>query len=213
MELKKEFVIIPLFTQPVMSVSLNLDLEKLTEFVLQNKNEDSEGILHSNKGGWHSKELLREEHEEFNKLKEGIIDKLNLYHSEVFHKMKFKEEIKPVIVNMWACVNEKYDYNELHCHPYSTLSGVYYVKHDGSPESGVISFQHPEQNIACPDMHWPLGEIVKNNELSSGEVDFLPKAGRLFIFPSWSKHKVQSNLKDNTRIAFSFNSIIEKQNG
>ena len=53
-------------------------------------------------------------------------------------------------------------------------------------------------------------EIVKNNELSSGEIDFLPKAGRLLIFPSWTKHKVQSNLKDNTRIVYSFNSIIEK---
>ena len=201
MQLKK-YSFRNLFASPVMTSSLDLNLEKLTEFVLHHKNIDSIGGSYSNRGGWHSKELIEESHEEFDKLKEGIIDKLNIYHSEVFSSMEFKESVKPTIINMWAGVNEKHHYNESHNHPYSILSGVYYVKHDGSPENGVISFQHPVQNISCPDMHWPLEAIVKHNEISSGQVDFLPKAGRLLIFPSWLQHKVQSNLKDSTRVVF-----------
>jgi uncharacterized protein (TIGR02466 family) len=206
--IKKEISIIPLFSMPVMSVMLDLNLEKLTEFVLQNKNEDSEGTLFSNKGGWHSRGLGKKEHEEFIKLKEEITGQLHIYHSEVFSKMKFKGNMTASILDIWACVNEKHHYNDLHCHPYSTLSGVYYIKHDGSPENGVISFQHPIQNIVCPDMHFPLQLIVENNEVSAGAIDFLPKAGKLLIFPSWIQHKVEANLKDSVRISVSFNSII-----
>ena len=210
--IKKEISIIPLFSMPVMSVMLDVDLEKLIEFVLQNKNEDSEGALFSNKGGWHSKVLGKKDHEEFIKLKEQITSQLHIYHSEVFAKMKFTGNMKAFLLDIWAGVNEKHHYNDWHVHPFSTLSGVFYIKHDGSPENGVISFKHPEQNIACPNVHWPLQLIEANNEVSAGVIDFLPKAGKLLIFPSWLQHRVEVNLKDNVRISISFNSYIEKYN-
>jgi uncharacterized protein (TIGR02466 family) len=209
--IKKEISIIPLFAMPVMSVMLDLDLEKLIEFVLQNKNENFEGCVFSNKGGWHSKELSKSTHEEFLKLKEQITDQLQRYHSEVFVNMKFKGNMTASLGEIWAGVNEKHHYNDWHVHPFSTLSGVYYIKHDGSPENGVISFKHPEQNIVCPDMHWPLELIEVNNEISAGVVDFLPKAGKLLIFPSWLQHKVEANLKDSVRISISFNSTLSPE--
>ena len=198
----------PFFASPVMEVELDLDLEKLTEFAFQMQNKDKKGVQRTNMGGWHSDFIQEEKHEEFIKLKKEITHYSQIYRSEIFRGMKFKENVVQSLSNLWVNINEKDHYNCWHIHGYSTLSGVYYIKHDGSLENGVISFKHPEQNIACPNMHWPLQLIEENNEISAGVIDFLPKAGKLLIFPSWIQHKVEANLKDSVRISVSFNSII-----
>ena len=64
--------------------------------------------------------------------------------------------------------------------------------------------------------HWPLfinqnshnNELIERwNEVTSELIDFIPKSNKLLIFPSWLEHKAETNLKDDTRISLSFNSI------
>ena len=72
------------FANPLMQAQLDLDLEKLTEFAFQMQNKDKKGIQETNRGGWHSKSIHEEKHEEFIKLKKEINQYLQIYHSRVF---------------------------------------------------------------------------------------------------------------------------------
>ena len=72
---------------------------------------------------------------------------LQTYHSEVFRGMIFRNNVIQSINDMWVNINEKYHYNEWHIHAYATLSGTYYIKHDGSKENGDIVFKHPKGHL------------------------------------------------------------------
>ena len=201
----------PLFANPLMEVQLDLDLEKLTEFAFQMQNKDKKGIDRTNRGGWHS-DLFNEgkyeeiiKHEEFIKLKKEINQYLQTYHLEIFRGMKFKEKVTQNITNMWVNINEKHHYNEWHIHGYSTLSGAYYIKHDGSVENGDILFKHPK-DLYMTVSHWPEGIAERGNEITTAGMNATPKSNMLLIFPSWLEHRVEANLKNDSRISISFNS-------
>ena len=212
---KNETTIIPLFATPLMQVQLDLDLEKLTEFAFQMQNKNKKGRERDKKeGGWQSDSIHEEKHEEFIRLKKGINQYLQIYHSEVFRGMEFKGNVTQSIDNIWININEKHHYNEWHIHGFSTLSGIYYIKHDGSIENGDIMFKHPISSYVTI-AHWPPNTIKKPNEITSGVSNFTPTLNMLLIFPSWLSHSVESNLKQDSRISLSFNSqfLPEKNNG
>ena len=204
------FSFLPLFASPVMKVQLDLDLEKLTEFSFETRNKNKKGAQVSNKGGWQSKNISEEKHEEFIRLKKEINQYLQIYHSKVFQEMIFSSEVTQGIGNSWININEKHHYNEWHNHPGGNLSGAYYIKHDGSSENGNIIFRHPN-HLYMITSHWPENIIKTPNIVSSEIVNTTPKSNTLLIFPSWLEHKVEANLKDNIRISLSFNSDILKE--
>jgi uncharacterized protein (TIGR02466 family) len=210
---RTETNITQLFASPLMEVQLDLDVEKLTEFAFQLQDRDKKGVQISNKGGYHSNphiHIQKKQSEEFIRLKKEITQYLQIYHSEVFRGMVFRENIILSISEMWININEKHHYNELHFHSYSTLSGAYYIKHDGSIDNGNISFKHPNQYINIA--HWPEQMIEIPNEMSADIFHVTPKPNMLLIFPSWLEHKAELNLKNDTRISVSFNSqCIEKK--
>ena len=203
-----------LFAFPLLEIQLDLDVKKLTEWSFQLQKEDKKGVQNTNRGGWHSSNILKETHEEFIKLKKEINYYLQIYHSEAFAGVVFKERITISPIEMWVNINEKHHYNEWHIHPYSTLSGVYYIKHDGSDENGNISFKHPN-NLYMKSQHWPEGAIEIANEVTSEVINVTPISNRLLIFPSWLEHNAEMNLKDDTRISLSFNTqpMLENHNG
>ncbi len=199
--------ILPLFACPVIQIQLDLDTDKLTEFSfqLQNRRHEREE-KHSNKGGWQSNDINKDKHEEFVKLKKEITRYLQLYHSEVFRGMKFKGNVTQSIDNMWVMINEKHHYVDWHIHLNATLSGAYYIKHDGVG-SGDILFKNPKYP-QMTTLHWKK-ELVEAWDTTSGEIlNITPNSNMLLIFPSWTEHKVELNLKDDPRISLSFNSIL-----
>ena len=209
----QSFTFTPLFPAPMMQVQLDLDLEKLTEFVFQLQREDSEGVILSNVGGWQSNPILEEKHEEFVRLKREITQYLEIYHLKIYQEMVFKENVTQNIKDIWVNINEKYHYNDWHIHG-SNLSGIYYIKHDGSNENGNLTFKHPIHHWQyIMRSHWPYELIEEYNEATSEYIDITPKSNMLLIFPSWLEHKAENNLKDDTRISLSFNSdlILEKK--
>ena len=207
---KNEINIVPFFATPLMEVQLDLDLEKLTEFVFEIQNKDKKGAQYTNKGGWQSNEIQEEKHEEFEKLKKEISQHLQIYHSEVFEGMKFEKNITAKLTNMWANINEKHHYNEWHIHLPSTLSGVYYIKHDGSSENGDILFKHPN-HLYMSYSHWPPKLVKRWNEITGEIVNVIPTSNKLLIFPSWLEHRVEVNLKNDSRISLSFNSVPQPE--
>ena len=208
---EKEITFIPhLFAMPVMKVQLDFDLKKLTEFTFQIQNKDKKGIHHTNRGGWQSNEIQKEKHEEFIRLKKEINQHFQIYHSVVFRGMVFKENVVQNLDNMWVNINEKHHYNEWHLHSGATLSGVYYIKHDGSTENGDIMFKNPFGS-SLSSTHWPQGLVENWNEVSSEIINITPKSNALLIFPSWLEHKVEINLKNDSRISLSFNSRLKPE--
>ena len=211
MENNDKINIIPFAVTPIMQVQLDLDLEKLTELTFQIQNNDTEGVQSSNRGGWQSDDIGEETHEEFIRLTEEIEECLQIYHSEIFKGMQFKEDITHSLTNMWININQKNHYNEWHIHRRSTLSGVYYIKHDGF-ENGNIMFKHPN-HLYMTYAHWPQevnGDenwIERHNEVTSEILDFVPIPNMLIIFPSWIEHKVEVNLNNDSRISLSFNTM------
>ena len=189
-----------------MEVRLDFDLKKLTDFAFEMWNKDKKGIQVSNKGGWQSGDISEEKHEEFIRLKKEIDQYLQKYHLEVFREMKFKEKVTQGVANMWVNINEKYHYNDWHIHRQCNLSGAYYIKHDGV-KNGNISFKHPK-DLYMMHGHWPLGLIENTNLMTSDRIDITPNSNVLLIFPSWLEHKVEANLKNDSRISISFNSTV-----
>ena len=217
---KNEINIVPLFATPLMQIQLDLDTDKLAELAFQMRKEEKKGDYDFvNKGGWQSYnsaqdpaywKMVEEDHEELKKLKKEIAHHLQIYHSEVFRGMKFKENVTRSIDNMWVNITEKHQYVDWHVHHNSNLSGVFYIKHDGAEKSGDILFKHPE----WPQMsalHWKK-ELVEVWNMTSGEIlNITPNSNMLLIFPSWAEHKVELNLTDVPRISLSFNSILSQE--
>ena len=110
-----------------------------------------------------------------------------------------RDELKLVMKECWANVNERYAYNQPHTHANALLSGVYYVQvpvgscgHlvllDPRSQPWVLQPEYAERNIANMPMH-----------------RLPPEEGRLVLFPSWLEHSVEQNLSDGERISISFN--------
>ena len=200
-----KIMVMPLFTNPLMQIQLDLDLEKITELAFQTCYHNPKGVQQSNKGGWQSDNLVEETHEEFIRFKKVINRHLQIYHAEIFNGMEFNENITQHIDNMWLNINEKHHYNDWHVHPGSALSGVFYIKHDGSKENGEILFKRSNGTYFSLS-HWPGGLIKTLNEVTAEVINIKPRQNMLLIFPAWLEHKVEMNLKDDNRISLSFNS-------
>ena len=91
-----------IFGYPVMLLTLDFDLEKLTDFAHDEQSNDSEGLQHTNLGGWHSKVLVDDEidNTEFDKLKRTIGEHLDVYHSEFFKDTTFTHDVKSLVSNI-----------------------------------------------------------------------------------------------------------------
>ena len=199
--------IVSYFANPILQVSLDLNSELLTEFALQIQNQDKDGEHETNIGGWQSKDISEEKHKEFIKLKKEINKYLQVYHLETFKEVVFKEDTIQSLSRMWVNINKEHSYNEWHTHPFSTFSGVYYIKHDGFIESGDILFKNPKA-LSMEGVHWPQGLMETPNVITAGYINITPKSNMLILFPSWLEHKVEINRKKNSRISLSFNSLI-----
>ena len=56
----------PGFNSPILEVVLDLDTDKLVDFVYEIKKKDNKGKFHSNKGGWQSNRGWKKENKATN---------------------------------------------------------------------------------------------------------------------------------------------------
>ena len=177
----------------------NLNKE-LSEYVYKLQGEDKNGLVRSNKGGWHS--------ENFELTIKGSIQNrfalmLQKYILKVFQNNGWKTENKNIrIKEMWAIINKTGDFNVIHTHPNCYLSAAYYVK---APEKcGRFQIENP--NIAKKN-YYP--EIKTKNELNLQVAGIEIEEGDLLIFPGYLPHKVRANESNEDRIVISFNVDIK----
>ena len=84
-------------------------------------------------------------------------------------------------------------------HPFSKLSGVFYVKIPKN--SGDLIFVN-ETEIPCFIDH---NNITEFNNYNSFKWSIKPEENVLYLFPSWLGHYVNPNLSKEKRISISFN--------
>jgi len=110
----------------------------------------------------------------------------------------------------WANVNRFGDYHDPHNHPWSYLSGTYYVKMPTSRETlksrndvrpGQITFYDPRQGVNMLS--------IKNDAYVDPEYTVLPVPGLLMLWPGFVNHFIHPNLSKETRISISFNIVLK----
>ncbi len=105
------------------------------------------------------------------------------------------------IANYWININNKNNYNKMHIHSSSILSGTYYAA--TPPQSGNILFHNR------PEMSYILGELklvgAKESRYTNVDQAFQPKAGAVLVFPGWLPHSVEENRSEQDRISIAFN--------
>ena len=188
-----------LFPVPIQMIELELNIDSLIEFCYEMKRKNEKGVKLSNVGGWQSNNIFNETHTEFVKLKNKIKEAADLYHHEIQLKKTYNQKID----NIWVNINQKGHVNEFHDHPFSCLSGAFYLR-GNTP----IIFRHPFRDINT--YFWDESIIEEWNGMNSGLWSVKPEPNCLLIFPPWVKHKVAMNMENVDRISFSFNTEICK---
>lgn len=108
------------------------------------------------------------------------------------------ENYHPVMNAFFANINPKHSFHPEHLHPYSHISGVFYVKSDAN--SPAIGFKDPRPG------RWMMPPAADGTRPeNSFHAKLAPEPGKLFLFPSWLEHGVAQNQSDRERISMSFN--------
>ena len=187
--------ITPLFAAPFMKINLLADdynLEALTSYANIQMAKDSDGIVKSNVGGWHSKNLdLRDATitRTLRKLGQHINQFIDFYKVD---REKYNWEFS----ESWFITNRKGDYNVSHVHPNSFLSGVFYL-------------QTPENS---GDLCLHSTDYAVNNKISEylndQPIRIKPEINKLVLFDANCSHYVTRSYSDEPRVSFSFNANV-----
>ena len=192
------------FPEPVFKYKLKdfKDLNKeLAKYIYKLRDEDSDGLDKSNKGGWHSQNFELTDEDSIQKKFATIIQP---YILNVFQNYGWKTENKNIRIKaMWAIINKDGDFNVLHTHPNCYLSAAYYVK--AQEKCGRFQVENP--NIAKRHSY---PAVKGKNELNLEVAGIDISEGDLLIFPGYLPHKVVKNESGIDRIVISFNVDIKE---
>ena len=110
-----------LFPTPLWQVQIKgVDNDAIKKYVY-NLRDTTKGVVISNRGGWHSKDILEPIPEALENLFSNFQSFVNQYCAQITGLNQLK------IGNFWFNINSKYDYNRTHDHQNSILSAVYYI--------------------------------------------------------------------------------------
>ena len=165
-------------------------ISSMKDSILEERKDDPVGVRKTNYGGWQSK--TRKEFPESFKV---VGDKLNETMKTCAQQLNIPE-LK--LHSYWSNINSYGDYNTLHNHRGSILSGVFYV--DVPDENmGNINFQRSD------DIAYYLPPLKEYNNFTAEKASYKPETGKVLIFPSWLKHSVDGSRSKKERISISFN--------
>ena len=175
----------------------------LTDYALKLRATEP-GAVKSNTGGWHSDGNIFARNE-------PLIGQLSQHlQAAIQHVSLLARQVTAPRVDFqaslygWINVNGPGDYNNPHCHPGNTWSGVYYIRTGSEvpdrPMSGRIEFIDPRTRC----------EVGPNMGLGhAGIMRVAPEDGMLLIFPSYLEHYVHPYFGPGERITLAFNSLVQ----
>lgn len=176
---------------------LGIDNNSIKEYCLETRRQKP-GVTISNRGGWHSAELLYPIPQELEKL----FNDLNVFVNDVGFRYTGINNLR--VGNFWININGHHDYNQLHDHQNSVLSGVYYVSVPNENMGDLVL--HRGDNAEFFYTSKVKREQTMSNALS---VNKPAKESTFYLFPSWIKHHVERNESHEERISIAFNFVPE----
>ena len=188
---------IDMFRMGVITDTLDIDNESLISFTKEYSTANPKSQIISNRGGYQSDDLLKNNNEAWQALLKIIQVRIN----EAAEFYSIKKKLK--LTNNWFNLNNYKDYNNKHNHPHSIISGVYYIQ--TFKDCGNIVFHSPADSEM--PLYFEDNFMSKNTEFNSSRYYMPAIAGRLYLFPGFMGHTVEPNMnKDKQRISMSFNS-------
>ena len=188
------------FSTPIWESEVkNINNQEIKDYCLYLK-DNTKGVNISNRGGWHSSEILLTMPQDLRNLFSNL---------EVFvNEHCFKEMGVPNLKfgNFWVNVNYPGAYNLAHDHQSSILSGVYYVSVPHDNMGDLILHRGDTAEYFLKSDVQRVG--TKTNSMVAIKK---PIESVFYIFPSWVKHHVESNNSQGDRISIAFNFIPENK--
>ena len=186
------------FPTPVWWTYLDIDNEYLLNFLYKLRASDPQGRNHSNNGGWQSQTFPA------NRIK-NLAESVMLESNNCFKDYGYDPNSKLIFGNAWGNINKRGNTNQIHLHPGSFLSGVYYVK--TNQNSGDISFYRDfnQQFILTS-----ATKILNPTKLNGTIVRYPVNTGKLLLFPSTLLHAVEESDDDEDRVSVSFNMSLKR---
>lgn len=197
----------PTFVNEAWYPNFNKERDTLIERILQIKEEDTQGQQACEEKYQHgytsffSRDRLFDD-PVFQKLIQFIYAVAHDYGSKQYWDLKNYE---PVMTMLWCNINSQYSFHREHVHPYSQISGVFYLKCDES--SPAINFKDPR--VA----RWMVPPpVVGDRPENALHMKLPPEEGKTFMFPAWLEHGVEQNQTAVERISMSYNFEMRKRN-
>jgi uncharacterized protein (TIGR02466 family) len=188
------------FSTPIWESEIkNINNQEIKDYCLYLK-DNTKGVNISNRGGWHSSEILLPMPQDLRSLFSNL---------EVFvNENCFKEMGVPNLKfgNFWVNINTPNSYNLAHDHQNSILSGVYYVSVPHDNMGDLILHRGDTAEYFLKSDVQRIG--TRTNSLVAIKK---PIESVFYIFPSWVKHHVESNNSQGDRISIAFNFIAENK--
>ena len=183
---KKAHVIYPLFSLPLMTISLEIDNDKLLQHIQHtsyrhNINSDECYLSQSVK-------LL--ENKKLKKEKEIFLKAIKEYLIALGYTQEFK------ILNSWSTKVKQNYQSQPHVHTNTWISGVYYTQDNSS-----IRFIKNWANSSFFNLEFSNS----TNIYSATKWDLKVKKNTLLIFPSELQHKIEKNTFTHDRYSIAFN--------
>jgi uncharacterized protein (TIGR02466 family) len=182
---------IELFKSIVGKEKLKQDLFYLTKLSFDIEKTTSK-VIKSNFGGFNSGDI---DSNLMPQLTKDILHFGNIF----FKNFNLNEKLK--LGNIWININRHKDSNLQHAHPFSKISGVFYIKAPKNSGNLVFINPHPIEN------YLRTKNIDNFNHFNSKIWSIPPEENILYLFPSWLEHRVDMNLSKEERISVSFNLI------
>jgi uncharacterized protein (TIGR02466 family) len=163
------------------------------------------GASRSNAGGWHSEGNIFTRNEPLVATLAQHLQVALQHVSQVAKQIQAPRVDFQATLYGWINVNGPGDYNNPHCHPGNTWSGVYYIRTGAEvpdrPMSGRIKFIDPRTRC----------DIGPNTALGhAGMMRVAPEDGMLLIFPSYLEHYVHPYFGPGERITLALNSLVQR---
>ena len=173
--------------------------EPIKQYCLEVRDK-KQGITISNRGGWHSKELILPLPTEL----ETLFNDLTIFVNDVAARHTGASNL--VLGNWWININGKHDYNMPHDHQNSVLSGVYYVSVPKSNMGNLVLHRDDSAEFF-------LTSKVERQPTASNmlSVECPVSESMFYLFPSWTKHSVERNESEDERISIAFNFVSPNQ--
>lgn len=180
---------------------------RLLEAIRKHRDE-SEGVDRSNLGGWHSDiDMQHWGGEPARAVAQFAIEQVGEHMIDIARAGKRQFNWG---VDMWANINGPGDANQMHCHPGSIWSAVYY------PDPGGAEIEGNGGELLLEDPRYPMAystvtDLVlrmPDREPMYSQVAIRPQAGLLVMFPSWLRHSVRPHKGDRERVSIAINLLL-----